>query len=87
MSEDSCIFVFPSRCTAGVQFAGEVGIIVIGVLIALGAQQLVENWRWRSEVRETDERLREEVGYSLSNAYERLAIDACLRPPTCRVTR
>ena len=62
------------------EFAGEVGIIVIGVLIALGAQQLVENWRWRSEVRETDERLREEVGYSLSNAYERLAIDACLRP-------
>jgi hypothetical protein len=62
------------------EFAGEVGIIVIGVLIALGAQQLVENWRWRSEVRETDERLREEVAYSLSNAYERLAIDPCLRP-------
>ena len=33
------------------QFAGEVGIIVVGVLIALGAEQLVASWHWRSEVR------------------------------------
>lgn len=62
------------------EFAGEVGIIVIGVLIALGAQQLVENWQWRGEVRETDQRLREEIATDLSSAYERLSIDHCLRP-------
>jgi hypothetical protein len=62
------------------EFAGEVGIIVIGVLIALGAQQLVENWQWRSDVRETDQRLREEIATDLSSAYERLAIDHCLQP-------
>ena len=62
------------------EFAGEVGIIVIGVLIALGAQQLVESWQWRSDVRDTDQRLREEMAYDLSNAYERFAIDPCLRP-------
>ena len=61
-------------------FAGEVGIIVIGVLIALGAQQLVGNLHWRSEVRETDDRLRQEVVGDLTNAYERFAIDPCLRP-------
>lgn len=33
------------------EFAGEVGIIVLGLLIALGAQQLVESWQWRQEVR------------------------------------
>jgi hypothetical protein len=33
-------------------FFGEVGIIVLGVLIALGAEQLVETLRWKSEVRE-----------------------------------
>ena len=32
------------------QLAGEVGIIVLGVLIALGFEQLVEAMRWRSEV-------------------------------------
>jgi hypothetical protein len=32
------------------EFAGEVGIIVIGVLIALSAEQLLEGWHWRREV-------------------------------------
>ena len=27
-------------------FVGEVGIIVIGVLIALAAEQVAEDWRW-----------------------------------------
>jgi hypothetical protein len=62
------------------EFTGEVGIIVIGVLIALGAQQLVENWQWRSEVRETDQRLVREIQVDLADAYERFAIDPCLRP-------
>jgi hypothetical protein len=31
-------------------FVGEVGIIVLGVLIALGAEQLIEAIHWRSEV-------------------------------------
>ena len=31
-------------------FAGEVGIIVLGVLIALGAGQAVEEWQWRQKV-------------------------------------
>ena len=34
------------------QFAGEVGIIVVGVLIALAAQEFVEDRRWRSQVTE-----------------------------------
>jgi hypothetical protein len=32
------------------EFAGEVGIIVLGVLIALGAEQVVETLHWRSEI-------------------------------------
>jgi hypothetical protein len=32
------------------EFAGEVGIIVFGVLIALGAEQLVEAWSWHNKV-------------------------------------
>ena len=62
------------------EFVGEVGIIVIGVLIALGAEQLVATLHWRSEVRETDQRLVREMAMNLSSAYERFAIDACLRP-------
>jgi hypothetical protein len=43
------------------QFAGEVGIIVIGVLIALGAEQVVESIHERSEVGELRRALRAEL--------------------------
>jgi hypothetical protein len=42
------------------EFAGEVGIIVLGVLIALGAQQLVEWANHLSQVGEMSARLRKE---------------------------
>jgi len=42
------------------EFAGEVGIIVIGVLIALGAEQLVERLHHHSQVHGAIEKLRAE---------------------------
>jgi hypothetical protein len=44
------------------EFAGEVGIIVVGVLIALGAEQLVEAAHWRSEVRDFRAAVDHELG-------------------------
>lgn len=73
-------FSLPKPLHGWRQFAGEVGIIVIGVLIALGAEQLVTSLHWHREVRETDQRLVREMAMNLSNAYERFAIDPCLRP-------
>jgi hypothetical protein len=43
-------------------FIGEVGIIVLGVLIALSAEQFVEVLHWRSEVDVTRQALRAELG-------------------------
>ncbi len=62
------------------EFLGEVGIIVVGVLIALAAEQLVQNFHWRALVRETDQRVQQDVLADLTNAEERFAIDPCLRP-------
>src|SRR5438270_3946442 len=60
-------------------FAGEVGIIVVGVLIALSAEQAVESWHWRSQAAEARRALRAEVGKdNLPQAYNRLAIAPCL---------
>lgn len=42
------------------EFVGEVGIIVIGILIALGGEQVVEKIHHRSQVREMTEKLRAE---------------------------
>src|SRR4051794_1203768 len=47
------------------QFAGEVGIIVVGVLIALAAEQLVEDWHWHTEVNNFSAAVHHELGRDL----------------------
>ena len=61
------------------EFVGEVGVIVLGVLIALGAQQIVEAVQWHEEVRLTEEALTNEIALSIVNAAERKMVDQCLR--------
>ncbi len=61
-------------------FVFELFVVVAGVLIALGAEQVVSNWRWQVEVRDSDQRISDELGFGLVNAYERLAINDCLEP-------
>jgi hypothetical protein len=47
------------------EFLGEVGIIVIGVLLALTAEQIVDAWHWRNEAREFRRAVDEEVALNL----------------------
>lgn len=46
-------------------FAGEVGVVVLGVLLALGAQQVAEDFQMRSEVREFRRTIDHEIGLNL----------------------
>lgn len=50
-------------------FAGEVGVIVLGVLLALGAQEIVEDLQMRADVREFRRSIDHEIGLNLF-AYE-----------------
>lgn len=50
-------------------FAGEVGIIVIGVLIALGAEQAAESLHWKGQVKDARIALDAELAHSVG-AYE-----------------
>lgn len=59
-------------------FFGEVGVIVLGVLIALAAQQLVEAWQWRQRVKQADQAFFFDLVTNTQNAYVRLAIEPCL---------
>jgi hypothetical protein len=61
------------------EFAGEVGIIVVGVLIALAAEQLVEEWRWERQASQADRAFKSELLYAAGNSYERLAVQPCLQ--------
>lgn len=60
------------------EFLGEVGVIVIGVLLALGADQLVERTTWRKHVAEAKEDLRGELQADLFNAQERVRMESCI---------
>ena len=60
------------------EFFNEVGIIVIGVLLALGAEQIVERLSWRAEVREATEDLHVELQDSLFTSTERLRLRDCI---------
>jgi len=44
---------------------GEVGVIVLGVLVALGAQQLVQDWQMRGEVSAFRQTIDHEIAFNL----------------------
>ena len=60
------------------EFAGEVGIIVLGVLIALGAEQVVEATHWRNEVDTFRKSLDSEVALDLGTYQYRMQEDGCV---------
>lgn len=60
-------------------FVGEVGVIVLGVLIALGAQQLVESLNWHEKVDAAVSDMNNELSSGDGpQAYERLALHDCV---------
>lgn len=61
------------------EFVGEVGIIVIGVLIALGAEYLIERWHWHEQTDHARETIKDEIYDATLNAWERLAVAGCLQ--------
>ena len=61
------------------EFAGEVGIIVIGVLIALSAEALVQRLDWDSKVRAGREALRADYVSIVANSRDREGEDRCIR--------
>ena len=61
------------------EFVGEIAIIVVGVLIALGAEQVVVTLDWREKVRAGEETLRQDYVFILANAEEREGEDHCIR--------
>lgn len=60
-------------------FATELVVVVLGVLIALGAQQAVDGWNTRRDVAAFRSALDEELALSLSTYRLRVAQGPCLR--------
>jgi hypothetical protein len=59
------------------EFLKEYGIIVLGVLTALGAEQLVETLHWRHKVDQADGALRRELEENVGFASVQQSMNAC----------
>ena len=59
-------------------FVGEVGIIVLGVLIALGADQMVQDVQLRREARDARQAVRSELEVNMSRLASRSAQKGCV---------
>jgi hypothetical protein len=59
------------------EFVGEVGIIVVGVLIALSADQAVESWQWREKVDAAKASIGLELNTQLDYSEEVMALSRC----------
>ncbi len=66
---------------------GEVGIIVVGVLIALGAEQLVHDFQIRSDVREFRKTIDREVGMNIYAFNLRASQFGCDRQRLAELTK
>ena len=60
------------------EFAGEVGIIVVGVLIALGAQQVVEAVHDRADTNDARAEINAEVVTDITRINQRALADQCV---------
>jgi hypothetical protein len=56
----------------------ELAIVTLGVLIALGGQQMVENWQWRQKAAQTTDILDAELHRNAVSAYKWLSVAPCV---------
>jgi hypothetical protein len=59
------------------EFLKEVGTIVLGVSIALGAEQTVEWFHWHAQVKEAREVIATELAFNLAGAVTRMRTQSC----------
>ena len=62
------------------EIAKEIAIVFVGVLIALYAQQVVDNWQWRAKVRTAEAAMQRELFYDNGpQIYQRAVMYPCLQ--------
>ena len=62
------------------ELASEIGIIVVGVLIALTAEQVVQWWHWQQKVESAHAAMDQELGRMLSYSIESSRLGKCADP-------
>ena len=82
------LFRLPTPLHGWRAFAGEVGVVVLGVLIALGANAIVDDWQWRDKISHAEAAMRLELAQDDGpQAYGRVVIGPCLDAELARILR
>ena len=59
-------------------FWSEILIVILGVLIALAANEAVQNWSWQNKVRDGEARLKVNIEAAFLNSTETVAVAPCV---------
>lgn len=60
------------------EFLGEVGVISVGILLALGAEQLIEHWHWSEKAQVAEEMITSENRDNFAQAAEQVEVTPCV---------
>ena len=67
------------------ELLSEIGVVVIGIAIALSGEQGIEKLRWDHKVREAEDSMRRELTENNRDAYFRLASENCAKHDLDRI--
>lgn len=70
---------FPQPPQGWTALAWEVGVVFVGIALALGAQQLADMLYWRGQAAQAKRAIEQELLQHEMDGYERLAVQRCLR--------
>lgn len=68
-------------------FIGEIVVVIVGVLIALGAGELVAAWSWQRKVVDAEKQLAEELKRSYRPAMEQAVVEPCIQAQLARLSK
>ena len=68
-------------------FWSEIVIVILGVLIALAANEAVQNWSWQNKVRDGEIRLKQDTEFTFYSLTEQMAVAPCVDAQLAGLTR
>ena len=57
----------------------EVGVVFVGIALALGAQQVADAWYWNRQAAQAQRAIEQELLEHEKDGYERIAVQPCMR--------
>lgn len=60
------------------EFISEIGVVFIGIILALGAEALVEDYHWEQQAKTSREAIKTELAAVAGYSYERVIVQPCM---------